>query len=193
MYNGGATVIAVICAAIEDPSDREFMEQLFSDFERTMFSVARKYVSNPTDQEDLVQESAIKLIEKISTIRSMNRCILASYIVFTIRNTSIDFLRNQQVKQSKVSSMEDETFFEPESPSLPLDDQLISAEYLSELWTYLSEEDRTLFEGKYLLGNTDEELAVRLKCQPDSIRMKLTRARRKALKLLTDGKEGAVL
>lgn len=186
-------MIALICAYIEDPSDREFMDQVYQAFERTMFHIACKYTSSRMDQEDIVQDGVLKLIKNISTIRPMERCILASYIVFTIRNTSIDFLREQQAKRAKVSSMEEGTYSEPESPSLPLDDQLISAERLAELWGYLSEEERILFKGKYLLGNTDDELAMLLNCQPDSIRMKLTRARRRALKRWTDQKEGAVL
>lgn len=186
-------MIALICAHIEDPSDREFMDQVYQEFERTMFHIACKFTSSRMDQEDIVQDGVLKLIKNISTIRPMGRYILASYIVFTIRNTAIDFLREKQVKQGKVSSMEDETFSELESPSLPLDDQLISAERLAELWEYLSKEERVLFEDKYLLGSTDEALAMLLKCQPDSIRMKLTRARRRALKRLTNEKEGVVL
>lgn len=53
----------------------------------------------------------------------------------------------------------------------------------------LSAEDRALLEGKYILGDSDEMLARTLHCKPSSIRMKLTRARRRALKLLEQ--EGA--
>ena len=52
----------------------------------------------------------------------------------------------------------------------------------------LSENDQLLLEGKYLLGYTDTELASLLKCKVGSIRMKLTRARRKALKLIVEMK-----
>lgn len=186
-------MIAFICSTIEDPADRQFMEQLYQEFERTMFNIARKYTSNQMDQEDIVHDGILKLIKNILTIRSMERCILASYIVSTIRNTSIDFLRGQRTERGKVSSMENETFLEPEAPSPLLDDLLVSAERLVELWEVLSEEERILFEGKYLLGSTNEELAYQLKCKPSSIRMKLSRARQKALKRMARGKEGAVL
>ena len=53
----------------------------------------------------------------------------------------------------------------------------------------MSAEDRALLEGKYILGDSDEMLARTLHCKPSSIRMKLTRARRRALKLLEQ--EGA--
>lgn len=47
-------------------------------------------------------------------------------------------------------------------------------------------EERVLLEGKYLLHRSDAELAEILGCQTDSVRMKLTRARRTALKMLRE-------
>lgn len=54
-------------------------------------------------------------------------------------------------------------------------------------WMALPEETRSLLAGKYLLGLSDAELAEQYGCRPDSIRMKLTRARRQALKILREG------
>lgn len=44
-----------------------------------------------------------------------------------------------------------------------------------------------LLERKYILGYENEELGRMLGCRTDSVRMKLTRARRKVLRLM--GKE----
>lgn len=41
-------------------------------------------------------------------------------------------------------------------------------------------------EGKYILGYTDAELADMLGCKKSSVRMKLTRARRRAFQLMTE-------
>ena len=59
-------------------------------------------------------------------------------------------------------------------------------ETLKFLWPRLSEEDRILLEGKYVWGQSDKELAEILHCKPSSIRMKLTRARRRALNNLSE-------
>ena len=61
-------------------------------------------------------------------------------------------------------------------------------ELLVQIWGSLSEEDRLLLEGKYILGYHDDELATMLGCRKDSVRMKLTRARRRAFqRMLKEG------
>ena len=58
---------------------------------------------------------------------------------------------------------------------------------LREIWPQLDGETRMLLERKYILGYENEELGRMLGCRTDSVRMKLTRARRKVLRLM--GKE----
>ena len=60
---------------------------------------------------------------------------------------------------------------------------------LLDIWPVLPKETQILLKGKYILGYTDQELACQLKCKPSSIRMKLTRARRAALLLLSERNE----
>lgn len=43
-----------------------------------------------------------------------------------------------------------------------------------------------VLEGRYFLGLTDEELAQLFGCKPGSVRVKLTRARRNALKIMLE-------
>ena len=62
---------------------------------------------------------------------------------------------------------------------------------LKEIWHELPEEDQLLLEGKYIWELSDKELAEDHGCKPDSIRMKLTRARRRALQHLSE-KEGVL-
>lgn len=187
-------LIAYIISTLEDQGDRAFMENLYQDFERLMFSTARRYVQAIPDQKDIVQDAMEKLIKKSATIRSMNRCALACYIVYTIRSTSIDFLRarNKSVEHNVSIDLPESSELEAVAPSM--DDLAISAErmaLLQSLWPHLPEDDRTLLEGKYVWGYTDQELASLLKCKPSSIRMKLTRARRRAFEQMTE-KEGVI-
>ena len=70
-----------------------------------------------------------------------------------------------------------------------LDDLLSLAGYrdlLKKIWPLLSEEERFLLEGKYVLGYKDNELAIKAGCKASSIRMKLTRARRHALTIIVE-------
>lgn len=185
-------MIALITGTMEDPDDRVFLEELFQNYQRLMFRTVQKYISSPADQKDIMQDSMEKLIKKVSTLRAMARCSLPSYIVYTIRSTSIDFLRRQKRNVERTVSLDTPEFSEMEAVDSPLDDLMVSREqfaHLQKVWPDLSEEERTLLKGRYILGYTDNDLASRLGCQPSSIRMKLTRARRRAFERLT-GKEG---
>lgn len=133
-----------------------------------------------------------KLIKKIATIRPMKRCTLACYIVYTIRNTSIDFLRAQKRRIEYTVDLDTDEIFEPMEGKMSMDELIISAEWvyrLWEVWPNLPEEDQILLERKYILGYADAELAFEFKCKPSSIRMKLTRARRRAFQCLAAKEE----
>ena len=171
-------MLAIINTYIDDPDDKSYMIWLYEEFHRLMFSTARKYTSNQTDCEDIVQNALVGLMQKISKLRQFDRCILTAYIVSTVRNAAINYLRQQALEGEHSDS---------------LDEDIPSLEDLSLIvWSQLSQEDRFLLEGRYIIGASDKELASTLNCKSDSIRMKLTRARRRAFALVMKFEEGAL-
>ena len=163
-------------------SDRTFIQGIYQEFCRLMFFTAQKYLSAPLQQEEVVQESLSKLIEKVDTLRTLQPAVLASYIVATVRNTAISLLR-AQARQGQVVNLE--TLDEEPTSQESMDEALILQEELAPLRAI-----RLLLEGKYLLEYSSAELGERLGCQSASVRMKLTRARRRALKLMKKGGNG---
>lgn len=57
---------------------------------------------------------------------------------------------------------------------------------LSKVWARLPERDQELLFRKYVFGESTTELANVFHCREDTIRMRLTRARRKAAKLIKE-------
>ena len=112
---------------------------------------------------------------------------MVAYVVYTVRNTAINRLRKQSKERDRRVSF-DELDQEYSLP-LTLDELLILAENHRELvalWRELPEVDRLLLDGKYFLELSDAELAQQVGCKASSVRMKLTRARRNAMKAITD-------
>lgn len=181
-------MLAIICTMSENQSDRIFMLELYQQFSRLMFFTARKYHLEQDACEDVVQESLVKLIQKVSILRKMPDPVLASYIVSTTRNTAIDYFKRKMALDTNVSSLDDESFSSHlESQLPPLDVQIEAEELREQLATVLAEipiDDRILLERKYILQYSDDALAKILHCKASSIRMKLTRARRRALTLI---------
>lgn len=124
-------------------------------------------------------------------LKSMQQSVQASYIVSTTRNTAIDYLKSRDKLNVHNRSLEDEAFSDLEDPSLPLDELMYIAErkdHIAAIFNQLSTEDRILLEGKYIFEYSDKTLAKLLGCKASSIRMKLTRVRRRVLRLIE--KEG---
>jgi RNA polymerase sigma-70 factor (ECF subfamily) len=171
------------------PNNQRAIEEVYNKYKRLMFATARKYTEDIANQEDIVQTSLERLLKKFANIDPLKCCISAEYIVYTVRSVSIDFLRKQDREAGHCIYVEDEKLEEIAKTDGMLDDLRSiseSAEILHTLWPRLPAEDRILLEGKYILGQTDKELASILKCESSSIRMKLTRARRRAMKLLSE-------
>lgn len=170
-------------------SDQEFISQLFANYERLMYYTVRKYISDPHQREDIVQTCLEKLIDRVQTLKNLNDAALANYIVVTVKNTSINYLKRKEVESSKYEEFRLLSDL-IQVPSISLDDIVIYKENLVTLrniWPLLDEETRLLLECKYFLGYDNKELAKMLGCAPSSIRMKLTRARRSVLKKLKVG------
>ena len=182
-------MLALLSAAIEDPDDREFMTQFYLEYERLMYATVRKRLTDPEAAKDIVQECVIRLIPKIPFLRRQERCIKASYVVSTVRNATINYMRKQGRTDGRCCSLEEQEEQDMAIPEPSLDERIMLAEQkerLMQIWSSLPEEDRLLLEGKYILGYTDAELADMLGCKKSSVRMKLTRARRRAFQLMTE-------
>lgn len=178
-------MLMMICSALEAPEDREYLAELYQKYARLMYKTAAKYLSAPEDREDVLQESLVRMISSVDRLRGLDSCALPYYICAVVRNTAFTHARAQRRRSDAEQPLAEET--------APFDlTALIERRMdLSALWEQLSGEDRFLLEGKYLLGYGDAELAGALRCKPGSIRMKLTRTRRKAMRILyqTEGND----
>jgi RNA polymerase sigma-70 factor (ECF subfamily) len=180
-------MIALIASTVSDPDDRDYMLWLYNEFYRLMFAEARKYFDRQEDCEDVVQEGLLKLCNNVSKIRGKNRCIVAAYIVSMIRNTSITILKKRKrMEQHEVSldSGQVDAVATDDPPLHEIMERFDSHAQLHQIWEKLTEDQQFLLEGKYILRLSDAELAESLGCKPDSIRMKLSRARKQALHFL---------
>lgn len=166
--------------------DNEFLSWVYLEFNRLMFYTAKKYFEDTRQQEEIVQESLKKLIEKKNTLRKLKRPALASYITVTVRNTSINYLKVQNEEKAWIVGL-DAVKDQEKKNCRSMDDILIlkeSAGYLKKIWPDLEPWMRRVLEEKYFLGYTNDVIAARLGCKPNSVRMLLTRARRRAMELM---------
>lgn len=180
---------------LRDRSDRKFIEDLYQTHKRLMFFVAKGYASEKEDREDIVQTAVEKLMRQVPKLREMEEQRRAAYVTYTVKSVAVDMYRVRKRRREHVVSLEDQGYdwLEIEDTRvIPMDNYLVSQEMqsrLKEVWPRLPEEDQILLEGRYTWELTDQELADRVRCKPGSIRMKLTRARRRLFQYLTEKEE----
>ena len=87
---GDFAVLAIIMA-IEDEGDRLFVENIFNNYSEKMYLVAVNILHNHDDAEDCVQDTIVKIIDKLDLFKNAQQeNYLIKLVVITCRNTAIN-------------------------------------------------------------------------------------------------------
>lgn len=182
-------MLPIIISTIEDESEREFITDLYLRCEKRMYKEASKYFSKPSDIEDVVYEALAKLIDKIDILQTMQMGEQLQYIIITVKHTAINMAKHENYLPLTSFDTIDTYFTDVSAPSS--EERILYEQrstYLRKIFAEVSQEDRLLLEQKYILKWTDAEIAEGLSIQPSSVRMRLTRTKRKiAEELMTQG------
>jgi RNA polymerase sigma factor, sigma-70 family len=174
--------IPQIILTIESDDDRAFMTQLYEKYHRLMYKEILTIVKNHADTEDVLHNTIVSLIRKIDTLRKFNERRLANYIITACKNTARNLFRNRKeilITFEELDEVADDSNIE---------NFIVHVEnlnMLAEVWPDLPERDKHLLEGKYILEKSDVEMSKELGISANSVRMYLSRARKRALKQMS--------
>ena len=167
---------------IENDDDREFMADLFVNYQRLMHSTIKHVVVSGVDAEDVMQTTLVKLIDKISVLRELPPSKRINYIISACKNTA--FNANRNYARHLPSSLDD--FNSISTPDTVADNLLHEADLssLRKVWEMLDKKSRFLLRAKYILELDDKEIAQAIGVSPQSVRTYISRARKTAHKLM---------
>lgn len=178
----------IFTTMINDVDDRAFMQEVYQQNERLMYAIALKYASNTQDCEDIVHDTVERLCKNIIKIKGLSNSALRAYVVYAVRNTAINFRKHQATINRHIQQLSDDDlsseYDQPESIIERIEDLQEKRTSLTKVWTQLTDAEQELLYRKYVLDQTTEELSGIFQCSRDSIRMRLSRARRKSLRLM---------
>ena len=170
--------------------EREFFSKLYQRYQRLIYSVAKHYAANEHEAEDMMQDAVERLLQRIPKLMELPSCTLPTYFVYTIRSVAVNYKKHQNVieKHTRPLDPEDKNTYEypSDSPQEILEREERQREFAA-IWERVPRDDAELLYRKYVLQESDEKLAEIYHCKKESIRMKLTRARRKAIALMKGG------
>ena len=183
-------MISFIITEVEEITDQQFMIELYETQKVRMVKIVRKYVFEEDYVEDVVQESVARLCRNVATLRQLERCKLEAYIVYTVKHTA--FSHNDKMKREKARLIYDE-----DDRLLRLlrtgerfvEDELVHMEKIAKIRSILRRlpaNEQDIIIRKYYLKQGDFEIAEAHGLKADSIRMKLTRIRRKFFEMMKE-------
>lgn len=183
-------MITFIVSEIDSELDQRYMLALYEANKELMFKISRKYVFEANYVEDVVQEALLGLCRNLSTIKQLDRCQLQTYIVYTVKHTA--YKHNSRMKREKQNLVfdEDDSLVQLlRTSERVLEDEFAKKEKIVEIRSLLkrlAEDDQDIIIRKYYLNQTDREIAEAHGIMSSSVRMRLTRIRRRFLELMNE-------
>ncbi len=177
-------------------ADMALVAEIYERHKGIMFKTALECIGDDADKGVVVHDAIVRLAEHADTLRKLNDPALAVYVAATVRSVALNRERRKRLDRRLIMDVDiSEVDGVDRGPTY--EEQFIEAEahkdrlrYLREALSELQDTDRELLVGKYMTGESDEELAQRFGISPESVRMKLTRARRRAKKIIERKENG---
>lgn len=174
----------VLLATLTDESDREFIFGLY----RNHYALVRKVIYGITRDsnniEDLINDSYIRLIEKIFTLRALDCHKTVAYLVYTAKNVAINHIRHRGVQGKYLYYGQDADIADTVVDlAVSVEERIVYRENVEEIYQGLArlpERYKDVLYFRYILGMTDAEIAEKLNITSVGVRQYLTRARRTA-------------
>lgn len=155
---------------------------LYERYSRLVYALSWQYRCEGAEPDDLVQEVWLRLCEKGAVLCDLPQERQIGYLAAVVRNTACSLAR----KATHTLPLEAAgTIGYQESAMLnDMLDRQCSVQKFRELWPSVPQPAAELLERKYLMQESDAQIAHAMGIAPGSVRMYLTRARRTALDVL---------
>ena len=173
--------------------DEAFLRELFEECKPMIVWTARKTVKgSDTAVEEVLQETMVRLTRNVSKLRSLERKARYAYISHTVRNAGLNYIHDQDQDRHLFDQTEDfEEVTRVVRDTMPLPEEAAEQEeYIASRWKafrQLPAQERHIMIQKYFLEVSDQELAGQLGCKPASVRMVVTRIRKKLHAIVEKG------
>ena len=165
--------------AMAEGADRDYMEWFFREHHRLMMATAWRFVQQSYDADEIVSESLMALYRKIEKIRHMESNDLRLYIVSTVRNTSLNYLKKHQRMNSRFFHVSDQVIRQIPSEE-NTEKRIVLSEELDQVRIairQLPERERMALQLKFEMSMTDAEISEIMGINADSVRRYICRGR----------------
>ncbi len=164
--------------------DANAFEELVLRYEKTVYSLAVRMVSDREDAADMTQEAFIKAYNSLSSFRGDSRFSVWLYRITT--NVCLDFLRSKsrrpQLSLTVVDDADEDVQLDIPDPAADPEDQLmkrLGMQSLSEGLKLLPDKQRQILVMRELGGMSYAEIGAALSLEEGTVKSRIFRARKR--------------
>lgn len=170
-----------------DFAESRAMSQLYDEYHLYVYKLAWQYSHHNSEVDDLIQDVWVKICEKANLVSQLEKKQQLVYLSTVVRNTAYSAGR-MRVSYEPLDMASGLGYYEAEVLNHILDRRL-SIERFRQIWPYVPEDARVVLERKYVLGESDAQIAAAMGIHKNSVRMYLSRARKIAWAVLGEYKD----
>ncbi len=163
--------------------EADFFEEFYEQYHIYVYKLVKEQCWRPEDVEDVVQGIWEKLFGKKELLASLSVPQQVQYITSTIRNTIIKDVRKKKLEICSLESVLELGYDGTVRMERRVERQMTSATF-REVWNLVDPSIRELLERKYLLEESDSDIAAAMQIKTNSVRTYLSRARKAARSVL---------
>ena len=170
----------------EEQKASSFLTSLYCEYRNLMLSIAQTYINDTQACEDIFHNAFLSLIRNQNRIQDLPRPKQKAYMLLAVRHACFDYLR----KERKINTMDapDDVLIGLASESrelLELSEAPFKTVEFYSVIQQLSMADQTLLIGHFIVGLDSNELAQFFDCTAGTVRVRLHRAKKRALGLFS--------
>lgn len=162
--------------------NREAMQVLYGRTVGYLAGICQRYLSNPEDVKDVLQDSYLHIFQHIDRFSPMGGGSLRNWMARVVVNRCVDHLRSRQHWQFADDDV-------PDVPDEPVDWSEVKAERLHELIRQLPTGYRTILNLYVFEQKSHQEIAAMLGIKPNTSSSQYHRAKALLRKMILQHKE----
>ena len=176
-------MLPLVLLTMEPGDERDFLSRVYLDYHRLMYAQALRVLSDAPAAEDAVSDALLALQKKIPLLRTLDRNKLRAYCVITVKHVSISALRKRQREHP---ATEEDALGEMPGEGRVEDGLMERAgvERIKNAIRRLPEKEMRMMVMRYFREMTDEEIAKETGLKAVSVRVHLSRARKRLREIL---------
>lgn len=176
-------MLSLYLSMVETEEQRSLVEQIYHDYEQTMYHTAFAVLHNKQDAEDAVHEAFVRIITDIDRLTSVKKEKRKSFVIIVVKNIAIDTYRRRQRETVGAEDISDMDIADDFSIEQAISDST-DRDILMKAVNKLPEKQQEVLTMKFFHEVSTADIADMLGIDVSAVRKRIARAEKNLYEIL---------